>query len=204
MLMKVVGELENLETVLGQADQTAIAPASVADWCMILAKSPQEQQARDSLRRMGVGAWWPNYKREVASIDRQTGKRYTRLVLSGILPGVILSPARADDRFWHAIDRAPGVMNVVRKASGDFLLLDDLDIVIIHKIESGQNRAVTSAEKAHTFKKGDKVKFVDDILGRFPAGFVEKCRRDGHIEVDVNMMGCVRTVTVLAFQLEFA
>jgi len=95
-------------------------------------------------------------------------------------------------------------MNVIRRSNGDFLLLDDLDIVVIHKIESGQNRAPSPSNTAHTFKKDDKVRFVDDILGRFPPGVVTRCRSDGRIDVDVNMMGCVRSVTVLPDQIALA
>lgn len=203
-MLMVTNTLGSLELALGQADPKAVLPEPVTDWLMILAKSPQEQAARDSLRRMGIGAWWPNYEREVAAIDRQTGKRFTRYVVTGVLPGVILSPARVSSRFWAALDRAPGVMNVVRKSNADLLLLNDLDIVVIHKIESGQNRPLSPTDLVHTFKKDDKVKFVDDIYGRFPAGKVTRCRRDGRIEVDVNMMGCVRSINVLPHQIELA
>lgn len=193
---------ENLQSVLGQAAITATLPEPVSDWCMLLARSPREQEARDSLRRMGVGAWWPNYKREVAAKDNHTGKRHTRLVLTGILPGVILSPARMDERFWRAIDLAPGVMNVARKSNGDLLLLSDVDIVVIHKIESGQNRPPPPTAPTRRFSMGDMVMFVDDSSGRLPWGKIVKVARDGRLTVEVNIFGRMTPIAVPPHQID--
>lgn len=188
--------------VLGQAVEPSL-PAASDEMCMILVKPPQEQEARDSLRRRGVGVWWPNYQRSEMKKDTQTGKRYQRLLRASVLPGVILSPSMITAQFWDALDLAPGVMGVAQKTNGHWLLLTDVDIVLIHKIEHGLNRPDV-VKSVHKFKHGDQVIFVDDIYRRLPPGIIAKCRRDGYIDVDVNMMGRVQPLTVLPHQIELA
>lgn len=193
---------EDLERVLGQADKTALMPTPVTGWCLVLVRPGQEQEARDSLRRQGVGAWWPNYPREVSAKDAQTGKRYMRVVLSGTVPGTIFSPAKFDDRFWRAIDHAPGVINVARRFSGDVLMLTDTDIALIHKIEAGQNQPKPPQKSGHNFQVGDAARLIDDVLGRWPPGKVVKCSKDGHILIEVNIFGRMACIDVLPHQIE--
>lgn len=180
-----------------------VAEESSPEMCMILVKPPQEQEARDSLRRRGVGVWWPNYQKFDTKRDAQTGRRYQRVVRAGVLSGVILSPANIGPQFFDALDLAPGVMGVAQKPNGHWLMLTDLDIALIHKIERGLDRP-PPAKPVHSFKIGDKVRFTDDIYRRFPLGIVAKCHRDGHIAIDVNMMGRVQPITVLPYQVELA
>lgn len=193
---------ENLEHYLGQADVTAKLPEPVTAWVMVLVKPGLEQEARDSLRRRGVGAWWPNYQKEEGAKDQQTGKRYKRLVRSGVLPGVLLSPARLDTRFWAACDIAPGVINVVRKDSTNPILLDDVDIALIHAIETGLNKPSPIKSGKHSYEVGEMVRFIDDEYRRLPAGKVIKCSRDGHVTVEVNFFGRMTPVEVLPWQIE--
>jgi transcription antitermination factor NusG len=196
--MLMAGEMKlNLEHYLGQADATAQLPPPVSDWVMILVRPGFEQEARDSLRRRGVGAWWPNYQKEEGFKDQQTGKRFKRLVRSGVLPGVLL-----DTRFWAACDTAPGVFNVARKVSTDPILLNDVDIALIHAIEVGLNKALAIRSSNHSYETGESVRFVDDEYRRLPAGKVLKCSRDGHITVEVNFFGRMTPVEVLPFQIE--
>ena len=192
-----------LEDAFGElARSPGFPPEQVSEMCMILVRSPLEQVARDSLRRRGIGAWWPNYqKKELAGKDRRTGKRFSRLNPIGVLPGIILTPARFDFEFWTAIDVAPGVMNVLQKPNGELLVLTDVDIVLIHKIEHGLNRP-PAIKSLHHFKGSDKVRFVDDASRRLPPGIVTKCAKDGHITVEVNMFGRMMPITVLPHQIE--
>jgi transcription antitermination factor NusG len=191
-----------LEDAFGELERSpAFPPEQASEMCMILVRSPLEQEARDSLRRRGIGAWWPNYQKEVASRDKQTGKRFNRMIRSGVLPGVILTPAKFNSQFWDAIDLAPGVLNVLQKTNGHYLVLTDVDIVLIHKIEHGLNRAPPT-KLVHHFKGGDKVRFSDDLTRSLPPGIVVKCARDGHITVEVNMRGQMRPIIVLPHQIE--
>lgn len=202
MLMAVNKTFERALGLTSQPEPEA-SPEASPEMCLILVQSPQEQAARDSLRRRGVGIWWPNYPRFETKKDMQTGKRYQRTVRVGVLPGVILSPANIGRQFFDAIDFAPGVMGVAQKPNGQWLLLSDIDIVLIHKIEHGLNRPAP-AKTVHSFKMGDKVRFTDDVYRRFPLGIVTRCHRDGHIDVEVNMMGRKQPITVLPDQIELA
>jgi transcription antitermination factor NusG len=166
---------------------------------MIIVRPGYEQTARDSLRRRGIGAWWPNYKKEVQAKDGTTGKRYSRLVLTGILPGIILSPSRLNSHFWASIDLAPGAVNVVRKLNGDELVIDDVDVVLMHKIEAGLNRPAEE-KVVHSFEAGDDVVFTDHAMSRLSAKVTKVCQ-DGHVMVDVTIFGAVRSVPVLPHQI---
>lgn len=201
MLMAVGTITENLEHHLGRADLAAALPAPVTEWVMVIVKPGMEQQARDSLRRRGVGAWWPNYQKEEGHKDSQTGKRYRLLVRSGVLPGILLSPARLDTRFWDACDLAPGVVNVARSTKGP-ILLSDIDIVLLHTIEAGLNKPGPVKAGAHSYEGGESVRFIDDEYRRLPSGKVIKCSRDGHITVEVNFFGRMTPVEVLPWQIE--
>lgn len=203
--MLMTGELKgHLQDIFGEPYRAiANLPEPCSEMCMILVQPPQEQVARDSLRRRGIGIWWPNYQRIETKKDAQTGKRYQRIGRSGVLPGVILSPSTVSPKFLDALDLAPGVIGVAQRANGHWLLLTDLDIVLIHKIEHGLNRP-PAANAVHKFKPRDKVNFVDDIYRRLPPGIISKCLRDGHIDVEVNMMGRMQPLTVLPHQIELA
>lgn len=196
----------HFQDIFGQPMTSAAElPKACSEMCMILVAPPQEATARDSLRRRGVGIWWPNYQKIETKKDRDSGKRYQRIVRVGVLPGVILSPVsneKINGRFFDALDLAPGVMGVAQKTNGHWLLLTDLDIVLIHKIEHGLNRP-PAGDIVHSFKPRDKVRFVDDTYRRM-AGIVTKCWPDGHIVVEVNMMGRKQPVTVLPDQIELA
>jgi len=191
---------KHFEQMLGQAASVS-EPYPVVDWCMVLVRPGYEQDCRDSLRRRGVGAWWPNFSKEIGFKDRQTGKRGVRRMLVPVLPGVLFCPARMSEAFWQAIDLAPGAINVARKFNTDVILLSDLDIVLIHKIEQGLNVS-TPPKSDHSYVVGDKVRFIDDELRRFGTGEVIECHRDGRMRVDINMFGRVTPWTIASWQVE--
>lgn len=193
---------QNLEHYLGQANLAAELPIPVTEWVMVLVRPGYEQQARDSLRRRGVGAWWPNYQKEEGAKDAETGKRFKRLIRSGVLPGVLLSPARLDGNFWAACDLAPGVINVARQVNTGPILLNDVDIALIHTIEVGLNKPRPVKSTKHSYETGEVVRFIDDEYRRLPAGKVIKCSSDGHVTVEVNFFGRMTPVEVLPFQIE--
>lgn len=191
----------HFETMLGRPSPGASLPAPLADWCIVLVRPGYEQDCRDRLRHCGVGAWWPNYPKEVGTKDRRTGKRFKRATLLSVLPGVILCPAKLNSLFWQALDLAPGAQNIARKASGDVMLLSDLDIAMIHKIEEGLNKG-EKPKIDHSYVVGDKVRFVDDELRRFPAAEVVGCSKDGLLQLEVNMFGRATPWTVASWQVE--
>lgn len=166
---------------------------------LIIVRPGYEQTARDSLRRRGIGAWWPNYRQEVASKDRGTGKRYSRLVLTGIMPGIILSPSRLNSHFWASIDLAPSAINVVRKLNGNALVIDDLDVVLLHKIEAELNRPLP-AEIVHSFKVGEEVVIVGDLMRHF-TGKIIKIDKSGRVHLEINLFGRAAPLTVLPDQI---
>jgi len=166
---------------------------------MIVVRPGYEQTARDSLRRRGIGAWWPNYKREVQAKDNATGKRYARLVLTGVMPGILLTPSRLNSHFWASIDLAPGAVNVVRKLNGDPLAIDDTDVVLLHKIEAELNRPLP-AEVVHNFEVGDDVVVVGDLMRHF-TGKIVKIDKNSRIHLEVSLFGRATAMTVLPQQI---
>jgi transcription antitermination factor NusG len=180
-------------------------PEALADpitrWCMVLVRPSEAENARDCMRRMGIGVYWPNYPQFGTTQSRRTGRRTTREHLSAVIPGVLLTPARFTPLFWQAIDLAPGVFNVARTHEGDVILLDDVDIVIIHKIEAGLNTPPPPMKYIHNFKTGEKVRFVDDDLSRWGIGKVARLCKDGRISVDVPLMGRMTAVIVYPHQI---
>jgi transcription antitermination factor NusG len=166
---------------------------------MIVVRPGYEQQARDSLRRRGVGAWWPNYKREVVAKDRENGKRYSKLVLTGIMPGIILTPSRLNSHFWASIDLAPGAVNVVRKLNGDPLIIDDTDVVLLHKIEAELNKPLPE-RIMHSFQVDDHVVITGDVMRHF-TGKIVKIDKSGRIHLEINLFGRATALTVLANQI---
>lgn len=199
-------EKNNLADVfieIAQSTALETLPAASLEMCMILVQPPQERTARDMLRRHGIGVWWPNYPLEIIKKDPLTGKRFQRIIRSSVLPGVILSPSSGSAHFWDMLDLAPGVFGVAQKPNGHWLMLSDLDIVLIHKIEHGLNRPANVRTESK-YKTGDKVTLADDIYRRFPPGIVQKCLRNGIIKVELNFMGCLRVIDVVPHQIELA
>lgn len=180
---------------------SVVSPDPVSHWCMILVRPGYEQECRDSLRRRGVGAWWPNFAREIGYKDRQTGKRGVRRIMLPVLPGVLLSPAQLTETFWQALDCAPGALNVARRFNAEVILLNDLDVVLIHKIEQGLNISAPPRSE-HSYTVGDRVRFIADELRRFGSGEVIECHRDGRLRVDVNMLGRITPWIVASWQIE--
>lgn len=170
-------------------------------WYGVLIRAGKERDAADGFRRENVLAYWPNYNRHVAAGGRKTKTARRRCVLAAIMPGYIFTPASESDVFWPVAERIPGYINVLRGFNGEISIIQKPDIDLIREIEAGQNLPPPIKPK-HTFKTGQKVRFTDDLIGRWPPGVVEKLLPDGRISVDVYLMA--RIVPILAFphQLE--
>jgi transcription antitermination factor NusG len=201
-MLMAVDITKHLEQMLGEpvAKPEFPLPASI-DWCMILAQPGSERIGRDSLRRRGVAAWWPNFQREVLRKDPLTGKRYKRTILVPVLPGVILSPWRPSELFWKALDLSPGVNNVMRKFNTEVVMLTEIDVVLIHKIEQGLNKSAPPKGN-HSYVVGDTVRMIDDDLRRFGSGRVAECHRDGKLRVDIDIFGRTTPCILASWQVE--
>lgn len=170
-----------------------------AGMVLIVVRPGFEQTARDSLRRRGIGAWWPNYKREVQAKDSETGKRYHKLVPTGIMPGIVFTPSRLNSHFWASIDLAPGAVNVIRKLNGDALAIDDTDVVLLHMIEAELNKPLP-AEVVHSFEVGQDVVIIGDLMKHF-TGKIGKIDKNGRVHLEVNLFGRATPLTVFANQI---
>ena len=170
-------------------------------WYAVIVRSQREQDAADGFRRENVSAYWPNYIRQVPS-GRHGGVRRHRALLAPIFPSLIFCPTADADLFWAAIQRIPYVVNMLRKDAGAPATLNNGDIELIRRIESGLNEppAITPV---HNFKMGDKVRFVDDLLGVWPPGKIIGLSNDGRISIEVYLMArAVPIKSVLPHQIE--
>jgi transcription antitermination factor NusG len=100
------------------------------------------------------------------------------------------------------LHRIVGAFDIARTFSGYPLLIGDEDIQIIRRIEIGLNTPRPSDKVVHNFKRGQKVRFVDDLIGRWPPGVVETLAHDGRISVEVDLMGRKVPIWVLPHQIE--
>jgi transcription antitermination factor NusG len=119
----------------------------------------------------------------------------------GILPGYVFSDVDRDRDLTTLLRRIVGAIDVARTFSGAPLLIGDADIQIIRKIEIGLNTPRPD-KLLHNFKSGEKVRFVDDLMGRWPPGRIIKLAPDGRISVEVEMMGRKVAITCLPHQIE--
>jgi transcription antitermination factor NusG len=171
------------------------------DRYLIIVRPNHEFDAVDSFRRNNVRAYWPNYEELMPTQHRHNGHPVRRMRRVGILPGYVFSPVDHDQDFMGLIERIVGVIDVARTFSGNALLVNEADIQIIRKIEIGLNTP-EPVKTAHKFKTGEKVRFSDDLSGRWPSGKITKLARDGRIKVEVEMMGRKVEITVFPHQIE--
>jgi transcription antitermination factor NusG len=200
-----VGETGNMEQVreaLAGITGVKLSPDrdDGAEWHMLIVRPNHEFDAVDSMRRQGLRAYWPNYERLVSTRQRQDGRIVRRAVRTGIVP-YVFSPVDRNCDFTGFLEKLIAVVDVVRTYSGNPLLLRDTDIKILRKIDHGLNTPKPTAQ-GHTFKLGEKVRFVDDNHQQWPAGKVVKLAREGRLSVEVDMMGRKVPVTVFPHQIE--
>ncbi len=196
-----VGNLDQVRTAIEQMRPPSLEsqrqPRPFTHWYMIVVWPNREQDAADSFRRNNVRAYWPNYEKLTPTRRSKNGLRQRGLTLTGIIPGYVFSPAGVGvEDFTTLIERIVGIINVVRTYSGAPLFLAESDIQIIRRIEAGLNTPVPD-KSVHNFKTGEKVRFIDDLTGRWGPGKIVRLARDGRISVEVDLMG--RKVAVIVF-----
>jgi transcription antitermination factor NusG len=200
MLAMDKGNLEQVRNAFTPSIESVRQPYPFKEWYMVLVRPNHEQDAADSFRRNQVRAYWPNYERFQTFRDCQN-KPQRRTVLTGILPGYIFTPGSPTEDLTRLIERVTGVINIVRTFSGNPLFLSEIDIDIIRKIEVGLNTP-EPLKPVHNFKMREKVRFADDLVGRWPPGKISKLAKDGRISVEVELMGRKVSVIVFPHQIE--
>jgi transcription antitermination factor NusG len=168
---------------------------------MILVRASQEMGVADSFRRQGIRVYWPNYEKYITVSVRQSRTHRERVIFSPIIPGYLFTPTDECGDLPRLIERTIGAISVALTFSGEPLLLREDDIQIIRKIEAGLNTPSPLSKSLHKFKVGDKVRFVDDDLGRWPPGRVSRCSQEGRISIEVALMGRIATVVVFPHQI---
>ena len=171
------------------------------DRYLVVARMNRELDTVDSFRRNAVPAYWPSYEQLVVVRRRQHGCLTRQRRRVGIIPGYVFADVDPQRDFEMLLGRIVGALDVVRTYSGGPLRISDEDIRIIRRIEIGLNTP-RPVKIVHDFKRGEKVSFIDDLIGRWPPGVIEKLAPDGRIGVEVELMGRKVPITVLPHQIE--
>lgn len=167
-------------------------------WAALIVRPMLEQKAADRLKEYRLFAYWPCFQKQM-----NAGGGNRRMIFSPLLPGYIFIAAHAGTKCdpWNVIRQTPGIVGFLRDGFGGPAFLDNDDINVIRVIESGQN--IPPPEKqTHRFKVGDKVRFIDDLLGRWPAGKVKALAANNRISVEVPLLGCFVPIEAAAHQIE--
>jgi len=169
-------------------------------WCMLLVRPGKEWDARDAFRQYRMRAYWPHYQSFFR--PRNAPLRQWRTTdLRAVIPGYLFVVPDPIKTFWDVVQRNKGILNVVLRFSGEVATLKDADIDVIRAIERRMQTPVPG-RALHNFKTGDKVRFVDDTLGRWPPGRIASAASDGKITVDVEVMNRVVPFQVFPHQIE--
>jgi transcription antitermination factor NusG len=168
-------------------------------WCMLIVTPGKEQEARDNFHRYGIRAYSPNYLGFTRRSSRPRERRRTDY--RSVIPGYLFVPMLPTPTLWDVMQRIPDVVSVVRNYSGDIAILRNTNIEVIRQIEAGL-KTPKPGKSLHHFKTRDKVRFVDDLLNRWPPGKVAGSTNDGRITVEVRVMGRLVPFQVFPHQIE--
>lgn len=201
MATEKTGNLQEVHDALALAPQEK-QKFPFAEWYLITVRPSHEIQAANAFRRSMIRAYWPNYVKLVPVRALRNGRLTRRNMPVAVIPGYIFSPAGAGEDFHDLVETIPEVINIVRTHSGDVLIVHQADIEIIRRIEAGLNTPEPLKKAVHSFRMGYKVRFIDDLTGRWPPGKIERLYADGRISIEVPLMGRMVPVTVLPHQIE--
>lgn len=198
--MSGFGNLAQVRTALEGITGVEAPPVAVLapDHYLVMVRSSRELDAVDSFRRNRIPAYWPSYEGLVATSRRVNGHPVCLRRRIGIIPGYIMPdaiPGALD------LDVIVAAIDYIRTFDGSPLRINDADIQIIRRIEGGLNTP-KPGNSEHAFKVGEKVRFSDDLMGRWPAGKIVKLAQEGRIIVEVDMMGRKLPITVFPHQIE--
>ena len=170
-------------------------------WCMLMVWPGKEQNARDGFHRYGVQAYWPNYHSFLHSTLPLRERRRTDY--RSVIPGYLFVKSVLDKEFWETIQRIKDTSHLVLNFSGGVATLKEESIDVIRAIERGMNTPIPG-RTPHNFKTRDKVRFVDDLQGRWPPGKIAGGTGDGGITVEVRVMGRIVPFHVFPHLIERA
>lgn len=200
LTMTEKGNLETVRDALSGITGVKIeAPSPQGPpWYLVMIRNAREGDAVDSYRRSNIRAYWPTYEELRPTRHKAKGHPICRKRRMSIIPGYIF-PEAVEGAL--DLDGIIGAIDYVRKFSGDPLRISDEDIKIIRHIETGLNTPKPESTE-HTFKVGEKVRFSDDLIGRWPPGKIIKLAANGRISVEVSLMGRKLPITVFPHQIE--
>lgn len=203
MLMKTdKGNLEQVrQAIHGITGVEVKEEPARQDYYMIICRPNHEFDAVDSFRRHKQPAFWPNYEELVTTKEQKNGHPVQRMRRVGIISGYVFTPVAPEKDFTAFLQRIIGAIGFVKSFSGAPLLLDELDIQTLRRIEEHRDTPVP-APTTHSFKIGEKVRFRDDTRHRWPPGKITKLARQGRINVEVSLMGRKVDIKALAHQIE--
>lgn len=186
------------------ADRSPMNVTTPRQWLAMIAKHGKEQESADWLKRDHYFAYWACYMKQVnaGGSTRNNGFARSRARYTAIIPGFIFVACSYGSRFHPhpLIDTIPGLISYMRNGAGEPATLDEDDIGTIRRIEAGQN--LPPLKRAHKFKVGDKVRFTDDLKGRWLPAVVSRVADDGRIMIDQPLLGRIVTITVEPHQIE--
>lgn len=174
-------------------------------WYPLVARPSREQDAADWLKRAMLPTYWPCYLKAVNAGRRvRNGFGVCRHRYTALMPGLLFMAVAADRSGrdpWDVVNEAPGLHGFVRDSDKQPMVMFNEDIEIIRLIEAGMNLPLPTKTN-HRFKVGDRVRFIDDILGRWPSGKVIGLVNGEGISVEVPMLGRFVAITARAHQIE--
>jgi transcription antitermination factor NusG len=201
-MMMASGNLEQVRGALSEITGVEIkAPEEIAVSYFVIARLGREYETVDSLRRNAVCAEWPSYEHLEVKRERGTNRLVRKLRRLGVLPGYVFASPRIDVDFELMLRRIVGAIDIARTDSGKPLLIAQDDLKIIRRIAIGLNMPLAGRLR-HDFKVGHKIRFIDDLVGRWPEGRIERLAPDGRIVAEVELMGRKVPITVLPHQIE--
>lgn len=202
--MTTAGESGNLarvrDALVGITGVEKPVPIKGPDRFLVVVRNNHEFDSVDSFRRNQIPAYWASYEELLPNKKMKNGCTGRRVRRVGILPGLIFVPVNAAPDMEGLLHRIVGAIDFHRTYSGAPFVVDDADVRVIQRIEVGLN--TPSKEGAHKFKVGERVRFIDDLDGRWPPGKITKLAREGRIIVEVDAMGRKMPITVFSFQIE--
>lgn len=175
-------------------------------WVALLTEPNRESKAYDWLKKLSVAsfteAYWPHYMRCVAVGPRRAQAHQARSLFPGMMFASIAIGNLNGYRPFAEFEKTPGIRGYLRGGQGYPAYMSHADMVRISEIEQDQNRPAEPM-KTPTFKPGDKVKIINDLMNAWPAGTIARLNGDGSYNVEIpGLFGQATTIRLFANQVE--
>jgi transcription antitermination factor NusG len=123
-------------------------------WYVIVVRSGKELHVYTFLRIRQMKPYWPRYQEGVKLARHRAGVRWR-----GVIPGYLFIPVPMDKTIdCPLIEKAPGVLKVIRKAEHKLAELSVEEIRNIREIEDALNASPIAAVQGIPFKVGQEDK----------------------------------------------